>query len=77
MAEFRRFSKTGTAYAELFPSPGQHRKQPRKRKIIMTNINDTAAKFFAAVSALAVSAVFMATAIAPATQNIATSGILA
>jgi hypothetical protein len=43
----------------------------------MTDINETASKFFAAVSALAVSTVFMATAIVPATQNVAAAGILA
>jgi hypothetical protein len=37
----------------------------------MSILNEAGTKFFAAISALAVSAVFMATAIAPATQNIA------
>jgi len=36
----------------------------------MSTVNEAGTKFFAAISALAVSAVFMATAIAPATQTI-------
>lgn len=37
----------------------------------MNTVNETGSRVFAAISALAISAVFMATAIAPATQTTA------
>ena len=43
----------------------------------MFNLNQIGSRFFAAVSALAFSAVFMAVAIAPATQNVAATGMMA
>jgi hypothetical protein len=45
----------------------------------MSALNETGSRIFAAISAIAFSAVFMATAIVPATQNLAqsTTGILA
>ena len=43
----------------------------------MSTFNEASTKFFAAVSALTVSAICMATAILPATQNIANSGMIA
>lgn len=43
----------------------------------MFKFNRIGAKVIAAVSAFAVSAVFMAIAIAPATQNLAHTGMLA
>jgi hypothetical protein len=48
-----------------------HTEHRTNRNDGMSILNEAGTKFFAAISALAVSAVFMATAIAPATQNIA------
>lgn len=43
----------------------------------MFKLNQLGSKFVAAISALAFSALFMVTAIAPATQSVASSGMIA
>ncbi len=43
----------------------------------MQDISNLSSRIFAAVTSIAISAVFLAVAIAPATQNAVTSGVFA
>ena len=48
-----------------------------KRNMTMKQVNNLSARLFAAVTSIAISAVFLAVAIAPASQTVVTSGVFA
>jgi len=68
------FFETGTGPAVLLASPERLPDNTKKGKIIMTNFSNQIA---AALSSIALSAAFLAFAIAPASQSVLQSGVIA